>query len=131
VGVAGKHWNLSIARFRLSFHILLLFQGQYKNDLLGLQFDSQGGQGTKLTGEYVVTTLFRVRVDHSKWFDLGVIFALLISYRLLFCLILKLKEQVSSFVRLPHARLGRACGKYALAVKTKCLSLLGINHSIH
>ena len=85
--------------------------------MLGLEFDSLGQYGrTKLTGEYVVTKMFGVSLDHSKWFDLGAIFVLLIFYRLIFCMILKFKEQAPPFVRLIHTQI-TLDGKYALAIK--------------
>ncbi|KAL8055529.1 hypothetical protein ABFS82_04G061600 [Erythranthe guttata] len=73
-------------------------QGGYKNDMLGLVFDSDPMSGqTKVTGEYVLTHLFGVSLDHSKWWDLFALYVLVIVYRIVFFLILKLKERATPY----------------------------------
>ncbi|KDP22115.1 hypothetical protein JCGZ_25946 [Jatropha curcas] len=73
-------------------------QGAYKNDFLGLEFDALEG-GPKLTGEFIVTNIFGVPLDHSKWWDLSVIFLILLCYRILFFVVLKFKERASPIVK--------------------------------
>ncbi|KAH0713934.1 hypothetical protein KY289_009893 [Solanum tuberosum] len=66
-------------------------QGAYKNDLIGLEFDPvmPGEQMKKMKGEEIISSVLGFSVKHSKWCDLGVVIAILISYRLLFYIILK------------------------------------------
>lgn len=74
-------------------------QGGYKNDLIGLVFDPLLPGQPKLTGEDVLKNMFGLSLDHSKWWDLFALYCLFISYRILFFIILKLKERTSPFFR--------------------------------
>ena len=74
-------------------------QGAYKNDMIGLEFDSFAGDGTKMKGEDILKTMLGVSLDHSKWWDLAAIVCLLVSFRFIFFLILKFKERASPYVR--------------------------------
>lgn len=71
-------------------------QGGYKNDMLGLEFDPLFG-GDKISGKYVLTKMFGISLDHSKWWDLFAVYALIIAYRFVFFLILKLKERIGPY----------------------------------
>ncbi|KAK3009466.1 hypothetical protein RJ639_013412 [Escallonia herrerae] len=79
-------------------------QGAYKNDMIGLVFDPLVPGDPKLKGEDVMKNMFRMPLDHSKWWDLLALFAILVSYRLTFFIILKLKERVSPFFRSLYAK---------------------------
>ncbi|OIT08069.1 PREDICTED: ABC transporter G family member 12-like [Nicotiana attenuata] len=70
-------------------------QGAYKNDLIGLEFEGiiPGDQTMKLKGEVIISSVLGFSVKHSKWWDLGVVISILISFRLLFYIVLKLKER--------------------------------------
>ncbi|XP_043806286.1 ABC transporter G family member 15 isoform X3 [Manihot esculenta] len=74
-------------------------QGAYKNDFLGLEFEPLVPGEPKLTGEFIVTNVFGVPLDHSKWWDLSVIFLILLVYRILFFVVLKFKERASPIVK--------------------------------
>ncbi|KAJ4978973.1 hypothetical protein NE237_009753 [Protea cynaroides] len=74
-------------------------QGAYKNDLVGLEFDPLVPGDPKLKGSVIIHTMFGIELDHSKWLDLSAIFAILISYRLLFFIILKFREKALPVVR--------------------------------
>lgn len=82
--------------------LMMLFccetQGQFKNDLIGLEFEPQVPGGTKIKGEEILHDMFGIRNDYSKWWDLGVLVLFLICYRLLFFLVLKHKERVTSLL---------------------------------
>lgn len=73
----------------------MLSQGSYKNDLLGLEFDPLVPGDPKLQGDFIVTNMFGIPISHSKWWDLAAIVAILVFYRVLFFIILKLKERAS------------------------------------
>ncbi|KAL0370339.1 UNVERIFIED_CONTAM: ABC transporter G family member 15 [Sesamum angustifolium] len=67
-------------------------QGEYKNSLLGYTFDPFSAGNPKLTGEYILKNMFGMSLDHSKWLDLLAVFVLIVFYRIIFFIILKLKE---------------------------------------
>ncbi|KAL3529931.1 hypothetical protein ACH5RR_009253 [Cinchona calisaya] len=74
-------------------------QGAYKNDMIGLEFEPlQPGQ-PKLTGEFIIKHILGFSLNHSKWWDLAVVLAISISYRLLFYIILKLREKALPMVQ--------------------------------
>ncbi|KAG2671134.1 hypothetical protein I3760_14G119300 [Carya illinoinensis] len=79
-------------------------QGAYKNDLIGLEFDPLIPGDPKLKGEEVIKRLYRMPIGHSKWWDLAALVLLLIFYRMLFFLVLKLKERASPFFQLLYAK---------------------------
>ncbi|KAF8009227.1 hypothetical protein BT93_J0271 [Corymbia citriodora subsp. variegata] len=79
-------------------------QGAYKNDLIGLEFDSPVPDGPKLKGELVLTNILGIKDTYSKWWDLAAVLTILICYRLLFFTILKFKERASPIVRTIHAK---------------------------
>ncbi|XP_051118703.1 ABC transporter G family member 15-like isoform X2 [Andrographis paniculata] len=72
-------------------------QGGYKNDLLGLEFEPLFGGNEKISGEYVLTRMFGISLDHSKWWDLFAVYVLIIAYRFVFFLVLKLKERITPY----------------------------------
>ncbi|KAF3957755.1 hypothetical protein CMV_017262 [Castanea mollissima] len=79
-------------------------QGAYKNDLIGLEFDPLIPGDPKMKGKDVITKLYRMPVDHSKWWDLAALFVLIIFYRLLFLIILKFKERASPLCQTLYAK---------------------------
>ncbi|KAJ6755200.1 ABC TRANSPORTER G FAMILY MEMBER 12 [Salix purpurea] len=74
-------------------------QGSYKNDFLGLEFDPLVPGDPKIRGDFIVTHMFGVPLDYSKWWDLSAIYLILVSYRILFFFVLKIKERASPFVK--------------------------------
>uniref|UniRef100_A0A2N9GNN0 ABC transporter domain-containing protein n=1 Tax=Fagus sylvatica TaxID=28930 RepID=A0A2N9GNN0_FAGSY len=74
-------------------------EGAFKNDMIGLEFDAFVPGDPKLKGEVILTSMLGVQLDHSKWWDLGAVVVILISYRLLFFAILKFKERGSPYFR--------------------------------
>ncbi|XP_039065771.1 ABC transporter G family member 15-like [Hibiscus syriacus] len=79
-------------------------QGAYKNDFMGLEFDPLLPGDQKLTGDQIITQYFGVTVDRSKWLDLTAVVIILICYRLIFFLILKIKEKASPFFQEIYAK---------------------------
>nr|GMD61757.1 ABC transporter G family member 15-like [Ipomoea batatas] len=73
-------------------------QGAYKNDMLGLEFDAMNPGDPKLTGEVIMTAVLGLSVSYSKWWDLGAVIAILIGYRLVFYVVLKLRERALPYV---------------------------------
>lgn len=70
-------------------------QGAYKNQLLGLDFDPMVPGEPKLKGSYVIEHMFKIPLDHNKWWDLFAVLIILISYRITFFIVLKIKERAS------------------------------------
>ena len=75
-------------------------QGQFKNDLIGLEFEPKVAGETKIKGEHILHAMFGISTDYSKWWDLGVVVCFLICYRVLYYLALKHKERASSLLQI-------------------------------
>ncbi|KAG8378584.1 hypothetical protein BUALT_Bualt07G0000800 [Buddleja alternifolia] len=82
----------------ISFHFWAL-QGQYQNDLKGLIFDNQSPDLPKIPGEYILENVFQINVHRSKWVDLSVLFSMIIIYRIIFFIMIKVNEDVTPWVR--------------------------------
>ncbi|GMH11469.1 hypothetical protein Nepgr_013310 [Nepenthes gracilis] len=74
-------------------------QGWYKNDLLGLEFDTIYPGKPKLKGADIIRDLYGIRLDHSKWWDLAAVYMIFISYRIIFFLVLEFKQRTSLVFR--------------------------------
>ncbi|CAD5315238.1 unnamed protein product [Arabidopsis thaliana] len=79
-------------------------KGAYKNDFLGLEFDPMFAGEPKMTGEQVINKIFGVQVTHSKWWDLSAIVLILVCYRILFFIVLKLKERAEPALKAIQAK---------------------------
>ncbi|KAK7380160.1 hypothetical protein VNO78_32626 [Psophocarpus tetragonolobus] len=82
----------------ISFHFWAL-QGQYQNDLRGLLFDNQTPDLPKIPGEYILEKVFQIDVNRSKWINLSVIFSMIVIYRIIFFIMIKINEDVTPWVR--------------------------------
>ncbi|KAK1327088.1 ABC transporter G family member 11 [Acorus calamus] len=82
----------------ISFHFWAL-QGQYQNDLKGLVFDNQTPDLPKIPGEYILENVFQIDVNRSKWVDLSVLFSMIIIYRIIFFIMIKISEDVTPWIR--------------------------------
>ncbi|XP_050369118.1 ABC transporter G family member 15-like [Argentina anserina] len=79
-------------------------QGEYKNGLIGREFESLYPNGAKIKGEFILVTLLGIQPDQSKWWDLAAVIAVVVSFRLIFIIILKLKERASPLFRACYAK---------------------------
>ncbi|KAG6744858.1 hypothetical protein POTOM_051498 [Populus tomentosa] len=78
-------------------------QGEYKNEMIGLEFDPLLPGNSKVKGETVLQTVFGVPLSHSKWWDLTALLFILLTHRLFLYMVLKYKDRIASkFPRL-HA----------------------------
>lgn len=75
------------------------FQGQYQNDLLGLSFDNQSPILPKLPGDYILKVVFQIDLNRSKWVNLSVLFSMIVIYRLIFIITIKINEDVTPWIR--------------------------------
>ncbi|KAI9159751.1 hypothetical protein LWI28_001596 [Acer negundo] len=78
-------------------------QGQYKNDMIGTEFDPQNPNDTKVKGEEVLQKIFGMELELSKWWDLLALLVLLVSYRVILLAALKYKEKSLSLLRRLYA----------------------------
>ncbi|KAB1199046.1 ABC transporter G family member 11 [Morella rubra] len=83
----------------ISFHFWAL-QGQYQNDYHGLVFDNQPQAfPSKIPGEYILENVFQIDVHRSKWVDLSVILSMIVIYRIIFLIMIKISEDVTPWIR--------------------------------
>ncbi|OIT00239.1 PREDICTED: ABC transporter G family member 11 [Nicotiana attenuata] len=82
----------------LSFHFWAL-QGQYQNDLMGLVFDNTSPDLPKIPGEFILEQIFQIDLNRSKWIDVSVIFVMIITYRIIFFIMIKINEDVTPWIR--------------------------------
>ncbi|OAY85969.1 ABC transporter G family member 11, partial [Ananas comosus] len=101
----------------MSFHYWAQ-EGQYQNDLKGLIFDNQTPDQPKISGEYVLQKFYQIDTGRSKWIDLSVLFCMIIAYRLLFFVMIRINEDVTPFVRgyIAKRRLQRKISRNQLSV---------------
>ncbi|KAK7244560.1 hypothetical protein RIF29_39384 [Crotalaria pallida] len=71
-------------------------QGQYKNDMLGLEFDALIPGDPKISGEQVLTLVFGIPLNHGKWWDLTALVTLLLAHRLVLFLVLRYSKRPKS-----------------------------------
>lgn len=69
-------------------------QGLYKNEFIGLVFEDLGGGGFTISGEYILKNYLQVELGYSKWVDLAILVAMIVVYRVLFLVIIKISEIV-------------------------------------
>lgn len=79
-------------------------QGQYQNDLNGMVFDNQSPDLPRIPGEYILENVFQIDVNRSKWVDLSVLLSMIVIYRILFLIIIKVNEDVTPWIRGYRAR---------------------------
>ncbi|CAL5058890.1 unnamed protein product [Urochloa decumbens] len=80
--------------FYISFHKYAL-QGFYKNEFLGLVLQNNPGLGDEtITGEQVISKLFETEMGHSKWVDFAVLCGMIVAYRMLFVVIIKVVDKL-------------------------------------
>ncbi|KAM3319339.1 ABC transporter G family member 11 [Capsicum chacoense] len=82
----------------LSFHFWAL-QGQYQNDLMGLVFDNSSPDLPKIPGEFILEQIFQIDLNRSKWIDVSVIFVMIVTYRIIFFIMIKINEDVTPWIR--------------------------------
>nr|WDA53443.1 abc transporter g family member 11 [Erycina pusilla] len=82
----------------ISFHYWAL-QGQYQNDLSGLLFDGQSPYDLKIPGDYILDHVFQIDTNRSKWWDLSVLFSMIIIYRIIFFIMIKISEDLTPWIR--------------------------------
>ncbi|KAH7289660.1 hypothetical protein KP509_30G013300 [Ceratopteris richardii] len=80
----------------LSFHMYSL-QGMYQNDFLGLSFQPSTLPAPPISGRFILTNLYQIDLSRSKWLNLLVLVAMIVGYRFLFLVMIKLSEIVPKY----------------------------------
>ncbi|GMP87911.1 hypothetical protein CsSME_00040092 [Camellia sinensis var. sinensis] len=83
-------------RYPMSYinYMAWALQGEYKNDMIGLEFDPLQPGDPKLKGKVIINTVLGISLDHSKWWDFYVTWTL----------------QNKSSTRVGHPTLGQGYG---------------------
>ncbi|KAJ3700462.1 hypothetical protein LUZ61_004167 [Rhynchospora tenuis] len=68
-------------------------EGFFKNEFLGDSFPSSATPGAPtISGNQFLKDVFHLDLGYSKWIDLAVLFGMFVAYRMLFLLIVKVKD---------------------------------------
>lgn len=79
-------------------------QGAFKNEMIGVEYDSPLPVVQKMKGELILQTVLGINPAQSKWLDLGVVMMILVAYRLLFFAILKFREKVFPLIHMLYTK---------------------------
>ncbi|XP_052205679.1 ABC transporter G family member 1-like [Diospyros lotus] len=85
--------------YYIAFH-KYAYQGLYKNEFEGLSFVNNRMEGSPtINGYEILRDMLQVEMGYSKWVDLGVLFGMVVLYRLLFFFIIKATEKAKPAIR--------------------------------
>ncbi|GLT97955.1 hypothetical protein SLE2022_154940 [Rubroshorea leprosula] len=80
--------------YYLSFHRYAI-QGMFKNEFEGLRIHNMPGRRpTFINGQVIVRDNWQAEMAYSKWVDLAVLLGMVVFYRALFLIIIKLTEKL-------------------------------------
>ncbi|KAH9679365.1 hypothetical protein WN943_027352 [Citrus x changshan-huyou] len=79
-------------------------EGQFKNDMIGLEFDPAVPGDPKLKGEEILLKLYGVQLNYCKWWDLAALFCILTCYKIVLFATLKYKDKASKLLHRLFAR---------------------------
>ncbi|XP_050379864.1 ABC transporter G family member 1-like [Argentina anserina] len=81
--------------YHIAFH-KYAFQGMFKNEFEDTTFPNahfRSGSSKSLSGESILRDIWQVEMGYSKWVNLGVLLAMIVLYRVLFLVIIKITEK--------------------------------------
>ncbi|CAL1352421.1 unnamed protein product [Linum trigynum] len=81
-------------------------QGNLKNDMMRLEFDSEIPGRPKITGESILKNTYGMNLTYSKWLDVSALFCLLLAYRVLLVFTLHYKQRISTPLQRIYPRRG-------------------------
>lgn len=79
-------------------------QGAFKNEMIGVEYDSPLPLVPKMKGELILQTVLGINPESSKWLDLAVVMMILIGYRIAFFAILKFREKVFPIIHMLYTK---------------------------
>ncbi|KAK5785272.1 hypothetical protein PVK06_039839 [Gossypium arboreum] len=93
-----------LAQFRYVMYYIAFHeyanQGIYKNECEGLSFPNNQARGSPtITGDEVLRSFWQVEMGYSKWVDVGILFGMVVIYRLLFWGIINTVDKVKPFIK--------------------------------
>ncbi|CAL4994692.1 unnamed protein product [Urochloa decumbens] len=93
--------------YYISFHKYAV-QGFYKNEFMGLSFPSDQlvESNVTISGVQVLKSKLQVEMGYSKWVNLAILCAMMVLYRLIFFVIVKIAEEFG-----PKLRGKRGCAR--------------------
>ncbi|XP_059648028.1 ABC transporter G family member 1-like isoform X2 [Cornus florida] len=92
----GLFWRYPM--YYVAFH-KYAYQGLYKNEFERLSFTNTQLVGPKtIDGAIILRDVFQVEMGYSKWIDLGILFGMVVLYKLLFLGIVKIVEKVKPLI---------------------------------
>ncbi|MCD7449639.1 hypothetical protein HAX54_000869 [Datura stramonium] len=74
------------------------YEGLFKNEFEGLKIHGEH-KGKMMSGEEILRDSWQMDMDYTKWVDLAILLGMLVSYRLLFLLLVKAGEKVKPAIR--------------------------------
>lgn len=74
------------------------YEGLFKNEFEGLKIHGEH-KGKMMSGEDILRDTWQMDMNYSKWVDLAILLGMLVSYRLLFLLLVKASEKVKPAIR--------------------------------
>ncbi|KAI4296391.1 hypothetical protein L6164_036354 [Bauhinia variegata] len=88
----GPFWTYPM--YYVAFH-RYAFQGLFKNEFEGLRFaagNNVGNSDNDIRGEELLRSTWHVDMSYSKWVDVGFLLGMVVLYRVIFFVIIKIKE---------------------------------------
>nr|XP_043626905.1 ABC transporter G family member 1-like [Erigeron canadensis] len=84
--------------YYISFNRYAL-QGLYKNEFEGLKFPEYLGGPPTIDGKMILRDALQLEIGYSKWIDLGILFGMVVVYRILLFYTIKTLERVGPTLR--------------------------------
>ncbi|OWM63621.1 hypothetical protein CDL15_Pgr008164 [Punica granatum] len=100
--------------YYIAFH-KYAYQGLYKNEFEGLMLLARNIPSTRQgysSGEEILRDVWQVEMGYSKWTNLGILFGMVVIYRVIFIGVLQLKEKfkpvIQEIMSISHHRAERS-----------------------
>nr|BAJ96411.1 predicted protein [Hordeum vulgare subsp. vulgare] len=74
-------------------------QGLYKNEFFGLVFPNLAGVDGVITGQYILKNNLQVELGYSKWVDLAILLGMVIIYRVIFLVLIKVSDVAKPMIK--------------------------------
>ncbi|CAH1426966.1 unnamed protein product [Lactuca virosa] len=84
--------------YYISFHRYVL-QGLCKNEFEGLKFPEYSGGPPTIDGEMILKTSLQIEMRYSKWIDLGILFGMVVAYRVILFYTIKIIERMRPIIK--------------------------------
>lgn len=85
--------------YHITFH-KYAFQGLFKNEFAGRDFPNFPGAGpSRINGETLLRNFWQVEMGYCKWVNIGILFGMVVFYRVMFFVIVKTGEKIKPAIR--------------------------------